>query len=233
MVDLNAEMADLWASLNGAQPGRARVVQMVAARPGEGTSTVARELALFAARRAGRSVWLVDLDLFASPQHAAIAADPAHYGALGPTAAASPDGSIFFTIQPASRTPAGQPWPAARYLAAHRVGQARWWVTRFRREALKPRQSVHVLPGPAYWDALRKYADLVIVDCPSIDRSKAALTLAPFMDETVLVVATDEADTRAPVKLRDDITGAGGRVAGLFVNRVAVEPPSFLKALRR
>ena len=54
MVDLNTEMADLWASLGTPAPGRARAVQFVAARRGEGTSTVAREFARFAARRAGR-----------------------------------------------------------------------------------------------------------------------------------------------------------------------------------
>lgn len=231
MVDLNAEMADLWASLGAPASGRARIVQVVAARRGEGTSTVARELAFFAAKRAGRSVWLVDLDLLASPQHAAIGAESDRYGPLGEPAAASPDGSIFFTVQPASHGPDGQPWPDARYLCAHRVGAARWWVTRFRREGLKGRQSVHILPTGDYWTALRKYADLIIVDCPSPERSQAALTVAPFMDQTVLVVAADEADVRAPAQLRDAITGAGGTVTGIFFNRATVAQPAFLKAI--
>ena len=45
MVDLSAEMAELWASLGGTSLGRARAVQFVAARRGEGVSTVAREFA--------------------------------------------------------------------------------------------------------------------------------------------------------------------------------------------
>ncbi len=230
MVDLNAEMAELWASLGAPAAGRARVVQVVSARRGEGASTVARELAFFAARRAGRSVWLVDLDLLGSPQHEALRVEADRYGALGEAAAASPDGSMFFTVQPQARTPDGQPFPDARYLAAHRVGEARWWVTRFRREALRGRQAVHILPTGDYWTALRKYADLIVVDAPSPDRSQAALTTASFMDQTVMVVAADEADVRAPAQLRDAITGAGGHVAGLFVNRVTVEQPRFLKA---
>ena len=63
MVDLSSEMADLWASLGSPAAGRSRVIQITAARTGEGASTVARELAHYAARKAGRSVWLVDLDL--------------------------------------------------------------------------------------------------------------------------------------------------------------------------
>ena len=232
MVDLNPEMADLWASLGAPAAGRARIVQVVAARRGEGASTVARELALFAAKRAGRSVWLVDLDLLASPQFAAVGAEADRYGVLGEPAAASPDGSIFFTVQPPALSPDGQAWPDARYLCAHRAGASRLWVTRFRREGLKGRQAVHILPTGDYWTALRKYADLIVVDCPSPERSQAALTVAPFMDQTVLVVAADEPDVRAPAQLRDAIISAGGTVAGIFFNRTTVSDPGFLKALR-
>ena len=54
MVDLNVEMTELWSALGAPPAGRPHVVQFVAARRGEGTSTVAREFARFAARRAGR-----------------------------------------------------------------------------------------------------------------------------------------------------------------------------------
>jgi len=232
MVDLSAEMAELWTSLGAPPAGRGRVIQLVAARRGEGVSTVARELAFHVAKRAGRSVWLVDLDLLASPQYPAIAAQSARYGPLGPSLAASPDGSCFFTLQPPVASPDGQAWPDARYLTAHKVGEARWWVTRFRREAMRGRQQLHVLPGAEYWNALRRFADLVIVDAPSADRSQACVTLAPVVDQTVLVVAADEADVKAPARLRDAIGAAGGDMAGLFLNRASVEAPPFLKAMR-
>ena len=87
MVDLTSEMARLAASLGSlatAQaPGHGRVLQFAAARPREGTSTVAREFARFAAAHAQRPVWLVDADLLGPGQHAAIAARPSHYGRLG------------------------------------------------------------------------------------------------------------------------------------------------------
>ena len=74
-------------------------------------------------------------------------------------------------------------------------------------------------------------ADLVIVDCPSPERSQSAMTIAPFMDQTLMVVAADEPDVRAPAGLRDAIAAAGGNVSGLFFNRVTVEQPGFLRAL--
>ena len=57
------------------------------------------------------------------------------------------------------------------------------------------------------------------------------LAMASLMDMTVLVVAADGADTRAPAALRDAIEQAGGHCAGLVFNRSQIEAPGFLKAL--
>ncbi len=65
------------------------------------------EFARFAAGRSDRPVWLVDLDLQGGGQHGAISADPSRYGVLGRGAAASPDGSAFFTVQPPGRDAQG------------------------------------------------------------------------------------------------------------------------------
>jgi hypothetical protein len=231
MLDLNAEMAELWGSLGAPTPGRARLVQFVAARGGEGVSSVAREFARFAARRAGRSVWLIDLDLMANGQFAAVSADQNRYGEVGAPVAASPDDSMFFTVRPPQQGPNGEVVPDARYLAAHGLKGARFWVTRLRSEALKPRQLPHIVPGGPYWTVMRNHADLIVVDSPAADRSQAALTVAPFMDQTVLVVAANEPDVRPPSLLRDAITAAGGRCAGVFFNKADAEPPGFLRAI--
>ena len=82
--------------------GRARAIQFVAASGGEGSSTVAREFALYAARTEGFRVWLVDLDLMGQSQAQIIAADPERFGSLGRSAAATPDGSMFFSAAAAA-----------------------------------------------------------------------------------------------------------------------------------
>jgi Mrp family chromosome partitioning ATPase len=232
MVDLSAEMTDLWTSL-GVSPGRrGRAIQFVGATNGQGASTVAREFAFHAATRASRRVWLIDLDLLESTQADTMAREAKRFGALGSPATASPDGSAFFTVQPPLRRPDGRPWPDARYLSAHSVGGSPLWVTRFRHEALRPRQAVHIVPSGDYWNALKRHADLIVVDAPPADRSEAALTVAKFMDDTVLVVAADQPDVGAPARLRDAITAAGGRCAGLFLNRAEIDAPRFLKSAR-
>jgi Mrp family chromosome partitioning ATPase len=229
MVDLSAEMAELWASMGLSAAGRARIIEFIGASGGEGTSTVAREFALYAAQGEGRRVWLVDLDLMGQSQAEALSADPVRHGDVGPGAPATPDGSMFFTVQPPLKRPDRRAWPDGRYIRAHGVGGADLWVTHFRRDALRGRQAVHVLPAPDYWNALRRHADLIVVDAPAAERSHAGLTVAPNMDAVVLVVAADHADTRGPAYLRDAVSEAGGHCAGVFVNRVRVSAPRFLR----
>jgi len=229
MVDLSAEMAELWESLGAPPRGRARSLEFIAARDGEGTSTVAREFAFMAAMRHGRRVWLIDLDLMGQSQTASIDREAGRYGELGPAASATPDGSMFFTVQPPLKRPDGRPWPDGRYVSAHSVGAAQLWVTHFRREAMRGRQGVHVVPAGDYWRALKRHADLIVVDAPAAARSQAGLTVAPSMDQVVLVVAADEQDAAAPAQLRDALTDCGAKLAGLFVNRVQVAAPHFLR----
>lgn len=228
-MDLSEEVAELWGSLGAPPMGRSLILELIAARDGEGVSSIARELAFSLARRERRRVWLIDLDLMGQSQAQAFADDPVKFGELGAAAQASPDGSMFFTVQPPLTRPDGRPWPDTRYIGAHSVGGAGLWVTRFRREAMRANQGVHVTPTPAYWSALRRHADVVIVDAPAAQRSQAGLTVAPFMDAVVLVVAADETDHRGPVQLRDDLEAAGAHCAGVFVNRVDTGAPGFLR----
>ncbi len=231
MVDLTPEMAQLWTSLGPPPPGPARVIEFISARSGEGTSTVAREFARFAAQRTRGAVWLVDLDFSDQAQYRAIAAEPKRFGALGAATAASPDKSCFFTVQPPARDAEGRIVADTRYLVAHPVGGARLWVTRFRREMIHAGQGVRVVQAPDYWNALRRHAELVVVDAPAVDRAATGLTLAPFMDLSVLVLAEGGADAQGAAALKSAIEGGGGCCAGLVFNRASLEPPGFLKAI--
>ena len=233
MVDLTAEMAQLWTSLGPPVPGFGRVISFVSATPGEGVSTIAREFAIFAAERVKRNVWLVELGVPASAQVGAIVAERGRYGPLGREASGSPDGSAFFVVQPPLKGADGRRWPPGRYLAGHRVDNRRLWVTRFRRELMRPGQSVQVTPGADYWNALRRHADLVVIDAPAASASQAATLVAPCADATVLVVAADQGDLQRTARLRDAVTAAGGRCAGVVFNRTSpeAETPKFLKAM--
>jgi len=231
MVDLTTEMAALWAALGPAPGHRGRVIQIAAANSGEGVSTVAREYARLAAVRARRPVWLIDADLAQQGQLDAVAAEPDRFGALGKAAIATPDGSIFFAVTPRLMDRAGKPVHPARLLTARPCLGGRLWVTRFAAELLRSGQRAEPVADARYWDALRKHADTVVIDSPAADRNAMSITLAPFVDATVLVVAAEGASAGDPLILRDEIEAAGGKIAGVVVNRSTYQPPAFLKRL--
>ncbi len=229
--ELEASMAQLWDALGPVPADKGRVLQFVAAASGEGASTMAREFALYAARKAKRPVWLVDLDLFGASQHKAVAAQSGRFGPLGKPSQASPDGSTFIAVEPAAQTSEGGAQPDARYVAAYAALRGRLWVTRFRKEAMRPGQGVRLSGSPRYWQALAAHAEYVIIDTPAADRSSAAVTLAGQVAATVMMVAADGADARGPAALKTAIQERGGQIAGLVFNRSRLRPPPFLEKL--
>lgn len=232
MIDLTSEMAALWAALGPAPAHRGRVVQIASANTGEGTSTVAREYARLAAVRARRPVWLIDADLAQQGQLEAVAGEPERFGRPGKAAVATPDGSIFFAVTPRVMDRQGRPVHPARLISAQPFLGGRLWVTRFAGEFLRSGQRAEIVADAGYWDALRRHADTVVIDSPAADRSDAAIALAPLVDATVLVVAAESTSPDEPVILRDEIEAAGGRIAGLVVNRSTYRPPAFLRRLQ-
>lgn len=231
MIDLTAEMAGLLAALGPAPSHRGRVIQFASAATGEGVSTVAREFARLAAVRARKPVWLVDGDLAQQGQQDRINEDPDRFGRLGLAAAASPDGSSFFVVSPPVVGRDGNRLAAARLLTARPCLGGRLWVTRFRTESLRAGQRIETLSDPRYWDGMRAHADTVVIDAPAADRSDLAITLSPFVDATVLVVAAETTAANEPVILRDEIEAAGGRIAGVVINRSTYRAPGFLRRL--
>ncbi|MFS0709902.1 P-loop NTPase family protein [Brevundimonas phoenicis] len=229
MVDLTTEMAGLWAALGPAPAHRGRVILFAAATSGEGVSTVAREFARMAAVRGRRPVWLIDGDLPQQGQMEQVAAEPDRFGRLGPSVQASPDGSAFYAVSPPLRGRDGKPAAPGRILTAKACLGGRLYVTRFHMELLRAGQRVEAVDDPRYWTRLRAHADTVVIDAPAADRSDMALTLAPLVDSTVMVVAADSTGAAAPAALREEIDAAGGRVAGLVMNRSTWSPPKLLK----
>ncbi len=234
MSDLGSEMSALAARL-GPPPGDiARRVMFVAAEPGEGTSTLARAYAVEAAITASGPVWLIELDLMRGEQHDRIRAEPDYYGQLGDPVRASPDQSMFFTLQPAQRPGSGGDGTAdSDYLTGYRVNHSWLYVTRFRRELLAPGQSVHILADGGYWQALAARCEHIVVDAPAWSRSRAASVVAPFMDANLMVVSADRRNPAAGSALRDGLESAGGRWAGVVVNRAPKPPPGLLRGLVR
>ncbi|WOR14752.1 hypothetical protein RYZ27_13305 [Hyphomonas sp. FCG-A18] len=218
MRDLRGDLGNVWraASRLTSKSGGGRTVMFVSARDGEGTSSVAASIALLAAHRAQKAVWLVDLDLrrnaaFKGFEHGFAK----RVGSPGRAFDASLRQEQIYSIVPRLATRGGD-----RLLTAHEIRDTQLFVTRFRNEYLNKGQRVQIKTQPGWWTALCQIADWGIVDAPSLERSPAALAIASQMDGVFLVVEADSTSADDVVAARREIEAHGGDVRGIIMNRV-------------
>lgn len=219
MRDLRPDLATLWSVASRLRPQQgARTVMFVAARSGEGTSSMAASFALMAAGQAERTAWLVDLDLAKNAAHDAFDIGFSH-GVARPGRAydASFGCAPIYDLLPASQ--AG----TAKLLTAHTVTGTRLLVTRFRTERLARGQGVRLRSQPAWWQALRRSTDWIIVDAPALDRSDAVLDVASEADGVVLVVRAESTGAEEVANAQLAIERRGGYVIGVVLNRMRAD----------
>ena len=220
MHDLRSEMRPLWhtaARLTSERGGRA--VMFIAARSGEGTTSMAASFALIAAARARRSAWLVDLDMRRNPAIAGFKAGFARgVGKPGRAYDASLGTSQFFMVSPQAVAQGGKPVAASKLLMAHHIEGTRLMVTRFRKDRLREGQKVQLRTQPQWWQTLRKATDWIITDAPALERSAAGLVMAGQMDGVILVVKADGTSAEDVLTLRNEIEAHGGTVLGVAMN---------------
>lgn len=217
MKDLRPDLRDLHAALMRAPSAEGgRSVMFIAARAGEGTSSVAASFALLAAEQARRAVWLVDLDLRRNQLFNAFAVGPyaQAFGGVGPPYSAALKTEPFFCIEP------DEPEAAAGLglFTAHRVGDTRLMVTQFDATRLKPAHAIRIRAQPAYWQTVRSATDWAVVDAPARARAAAGLVVTSQVDLTVIVVRADATAPADVDALRREIEAHGGRVGGVVLN---------------
>lgn len=190
-------------------------VMVVSAVRGEGVSSLAASLALYAGEGSRKPVWLLDLDVSRNLafDRFSSGALSRRFGPMGPPYSAALRSAPPFEVVPeADALPAGA-------FTAHRIGESRVMVTRLDLGMLPTGARVRIVPRPAYWEAVKASTDWTFVDAPSLEASMDALTVAPDMDACLLVVQADRtsADTVRAAAAR--VREAGGRLAGVLLNR--------------
>jgi Mrp family chromosome partitioning ATPase len=218
MRDLRPDLANLWrSSARLTSPSGARAVMFLAARSGEGTTSMAASFALIAAERAARTAWLVDLDLRRNDAYRGFEADFAKdVGVPGRAFDASLNEAPIYTISPNVVTDGAQ----TKLMSAHQISRTRLLVTRFRHEQLRAGQKVQIHTQAPWWNALRRATDWIIVDAPALDRSSVALAAVNQMDAVVLVVGSDKTTAEEAQAVRLEVEAHGGSVLGVVMNRM-------------
>lgn len=169
------------------------LVQMIAARPGEGTSTLARDLALIAARTPGWRVLLLDLV-------------PPGTGQADWLRAQYRSGGEAIVSQ---RMPG-----VSTEMVVHRLGSQGLHVSEMRGDW--PAGAVSwagVLP------VLRASFEFVVIDSPSLERSFDGIVLAKDVDTNLIVIEAENTRAAVAQNLRDRILEVGGTVAGTILNK--------------
>lgn len=218
MRDLREDLDPVWratARLSAAAPG-GRVIMFTSARVGEGVTSMAASFACMAARRSEKPVWLVDLDLRKNPVYHGFQDGFARdVGAPGRAYDASLRQVPFYQISPVTEGARQE-----KLLTAHDVEGLPLLVTRFRGDRLKPGQKVRTHHAPDWWLALRKLSSWTVIDAPALERSSAALTMAPVVDGIVLVVSADQTTAAEIESARQALEAKQGRVIGVVMNGV-------------
>lgn len=180
--------------------GAGTVVQLLASGVGEGTSSLARDLCLAAARSGNSRVLLLDLVAPGDGQVKALRAG-INTGA----------------------DDARQLLPGPRDVVIHRLELGNLHVSETRGIwGGGPSVWIDLLP------ALRTDFDLVVIDSPSSDQSHDGIMLAPDLDATLLVVQADRTRANVVRNLRDGILDAGGQIGGIIFNKRRFYLPDFI-----
>ncbi|MDE1900757.1 MAG: hypothetical protein KGI37_03810 [Alphaproteobacteria bacterium] len=171
-----------------------RIVAFISARPGEGTSTIARDYALALADMGEQEILLIDAGKVDKDFFAMHGADPAN--ALADVVAA------------------GKNVHDALYALAPHLRLGRWAKPGRGRGAINK-----LMKNDKFWTGLREHFGTVVIDAPSLLDSADGVALAARADAAVIVVEAEA--TRAPVieHLRDALNLADAKIAGIVMNK--------------
>lgn len=203
-VDLDKEVAALYKNLEALlKDTPKKVVQFIGVRKGEGTSTIARELARFAAINVGKSVLLLDADRLAPEvhQHFAVSSQGSWIDVL------ANGRDLVHTLS--------------------QVGESKLYISPSYNSATYTPEIFDTSRVDSFWGLLRERFDLVIIDSPPFSDSPDGLAFAPQSDGVVIVVESEKTRWKAAENLKQSIAKVGGRLLGVVLNKRRYYIPSF------
>jgi len=201
---MHQEMALLYRQIDSLLHGSPKkVIQFIAAREGEGTTTIVREFARTTATILGKSVFLFDADL-QNTRSSPAAADGPEDGVT------VPDGPEVMEANVARNEPA----TTAVCLIPQDFSDIRKYF-----------YSPNI---DSFWESLRQQFDLILIDSPPFETSPDGVAISGRVDGVVLVLEAEK--TRWPVaeNLKEQILLSGGNILGIVFNKRRYYIPEFV-----
>jgi protein-tyrosine kinase len=203
--DLEESMISLCQGLENTLPDRGhKVLQFVASRRGEGTSTIVKAFSRVVTEKFGKSVLVLDADQSHPTQHLFLGVTPRHYLEEVLKNGLAVEKAIY-------RLGASRP---ALSLIAGNNGAA-----------------TKIFDSPEIYgllDQLKSLFEFVLIDSPPVTESQDALSVCRKVDGVVLVMEAE--NTRWPVALRvkEEIIKNGGNIIGMVFNKRQYYIPKFI-----
>jgi len=194
--DFENELVNLYQNIEACLPDlEKRTILFIGAREGEGTSTVVREFARVAAKRLGKSVFLLDAEgQNPKEQHVFL-----HITPDSGWEEVTRDGAVVETIANPERSDL-QALPVTRAVT---LGPLNYYSPDIR----------------DYWESLKERYDLILIDGLPASVSPDGIEISRRVDGVVLVVEAEK--TRWPVveSLKERILSVGGAILGIVFNK--------------
>lgn len=181
-------------SLGAHQTQPVRIVAFIAARPREGTSTVARNYAVALASQSNQKVLLIDAGPSASERYYSYDAYDASAGTVDTVVAGQLPGK---NAQPLDQN----------------VSVGRWSGNEGHPGAVK------VMNNHSFWKNLLDSYDSLVIDAPSLRTSFDGIAVAAKADATVIVVEAEKTPQPVVEHLRNTLASAGAKTAGIVMNK--------------
>jgi protein-tyrosine kinase len=180
-----------------------RIITFIAARPHEGTSTIARDYASMLAAEGSQRVLLIN----------AVPLAPERFRTYGVDA---PNGVVAAMLDGQWSDPDNPPI-SSDVCDGHRVRRTEigYWAGCTEDRKLVTR----VVADPKFWEPLLVSFDTIVIDAPSLQSSFDGVVLASKSDATVLVVEAEATPQAVVLNLRDTLESSGARLAGVVMNK--------------
>jgi Mrp family chromosome partitioning ATPase len=204
-LQMEKEMGGLLQNVAGLLPDSQRgIIQFIGSRKGEGTSTVVRELSLYLATKANKSILLVDADHTHLPQHQALEVDPE----ISLQRLMSEGGSLDEAIC--------------------QVKSSRLFLCRLHEEMGGNSRSGLMANNVEIWNKLRKDFDFILIDSSPMGVSDEAFTFCTSTDGVILVVEAEKTRARVVSNLKARVAQSEGKVLGLVFNKQRYYIPEWI-----
>lgn len=204
-LKMEDEMISLYQSINSLLPKpEKKVIQFIGSRKDEGTSTIVRELAMVTANNFGKSVLLLDADIYKPVQH--------HFFNI------VPEYSFIETFRDDKSAKNG----------LYKIAESSLFMSQFSKNYNYASNFFNMSGNQDIWKNLKQQFDFIFIDSAPASICLTGLPVFKNVDGIVLVVEAENTRWQVVENIKENILKNGGNVIGTVLNKRKYHIPDFI-----